>query len=227
MSPWTQKRDPCCVECAETCPQPRWQLLMEQKMSRESRGLWSLWCGGQGQGGSRATVLLLCHDCPPHRGHWAPASLTLTQLGLPCASGSALTGWTCLADPLCTAVPHHHGSERHRQGLCTRLCRPQTQCWPSPCSTEPPGRRIRPLLLTDFAGPSIPRGAKQPCGSSSGTAAVWLGPPVAAACPARSPLSLSGLGMRGWHVHTASPGRAKRAAGAARAACRRQPIMLY
>lgn len=164
--------------------------------------------------------------CPAHRGHRVPASFTLTQLGLPSTSGSALTGWTCLADPC------HHGPERRRQGLHTRLCRPKIQCQPLPCTTERPGHRIRPLLAPVFAGLSIPCRAEQPRGSSLGLVAVWLRPPVVAAVLRPPAQPAPRRAARSWGCGTGTctphpPGRVKRAAGAVRAPCRRQPIMLY
>lgn len=67
---------------------------------------------------------------------------------------------------------------RRRQRLRTRLCRPKSECQPLSCTAEPPCHRVRPLLPTVFPGPSIPRRAKQPRGSSSGLVGVWLGPPI-------------------------------------------------
>lgn len=189
--------------------------------AQESRGLWSPWCGGQGCAGSRETVLLLCHGCPAHRGHRAPARLTLTQLGLPCTSGSVLTGWTCLADPPCPCTPHHHSTEM-RAGTPHQALQ----------DLRPNALHHRTSSLQDqaLAAHSLCR-AKQPCGSSSGLVAVWLRPPVVAVPgPPAQPAPCRASPSWGCGAGTCAPhplGRVKRAAGAVRAPCRRQPIMLY
>lgn len=72
-----------------------------------------------------------------------------------------------------------------------------------------PRHRIRPLLPTVFASPSIPPSpveavwGLQLCGRGHpwGQQHIW------AACPTCSPPRLSELGVRGWHVYTASPGQ--------------------
>lgn len=104
-----RRRGSCCGDSAETRPQSRWQLVIELKMPRESKGMCSPWYGGQGPAGSQETVLLPCHDCPAHRTLGSSSSHTRTaQFALYlrlCAYGV-----TSLADPPCPHVPRHHST---------------------------------------------------------------------------------------------------------------------
>lgn len=84
------------------------------------------------------------------------------------------------------------------------------------------------------AGPSIPQGAKGSCGNIWALVAVWLcgwgtcgGSSAWVTCPACSYLVLRSWRCRAGTCMLHPLGREKQAAGAVRAPCRRQPIMLY
>lgn len=124
--------------------------------AQREKGLWSPWCGGQGRAGSGEMVLFLCHDCPAHR-HWAPASFTFTQLGLPCTSGSVLTGWTFLSS-LATMTLKDMGKDSADQ-------RPNASHCLAPQN-----------ILDTGSGPCCPlslQGQASPAGPSTPAEAAW------------------------------------------------------
>lgn len=103
-----------------------------------------------------------------------------------------------MSDPPCPRTSHHHSTERCREGLCTRHCKPNTHCQSLPCTKNLLCHRIRSLLFSLWRA-KHPCGAK-PCRSSSWLVPVCPWPPVVVAVFGQLPSPLPTVPLRAGDV---------------------------